>query len=689
MAVNRMKRLHIVAHNSHRAELIKCLQDLEAVHIVDLTEAMESESGNQEPESLRLQSTEVSPDSPWESANLATSATEDTIRGMRTDLADLQFAINYLTKFEPKKGFMGGFLANQVVFSQQEHDEILEKLGGEKWREICQECRSLEAETIQLASQENRLYADKSSLLPWSNLDVPIEDIRDTEKAVLTLGVIHITGYNNLIAEIESRNVDVFFETVYETKIEKYLLVIFLKEDEDVITPILTNHGFAETTLPYDAGKTSELLAQIDEEMQKIEKRTTEIHQRSMELAKEKSKLMAIYDQKLELLAQEEAKRNFIQTEHAFFLEGWVREKEAETLKDRLLQNFEVIHVELSEPSDDDEPPVDMENKPIFKPFQMVTSLYGIPKYREIDPTPLIAPFFAFFFGICLTDAGYGLALIVIAFLLARRFVTGEGAKQLFKILILAGGATIIAGALTAGWFGISPEKLPRLLLKLRVLDVQNKQTHFFYAVLALGYLQVWFGFVVKAYLDIRATNWKRAFLCQIPWLIAMTGAPALIAAYGGLSSEARLSGWAILVVCCILVIAFSDQESKSAVGRIGTGFFELYSRISGSFGDILSYSRLFALGLATGIIASVVNTMAGMTWGLPYIGKLITIGILLGGHLFNIVINALGGFIHTARLQFVEFFTKFYEGGGEKFEPFKQERLYTVVVDMQPDKIG
>jgi V/A-type H+-transporting ATPase subunit I len=142
------------------------------------------------------------------------------------------------------------------------------------------------------------------------------------------------------------------------------------------------------------------------------------------------------------------------------------------------------------------------------------------------------------------------------------------------------------------------------------------------------------------------------------------------------------LSIFALFAVCGILVITFSDQESKSAAGRIGNGFFDLYSRISGSFGDILSYSRLFALGLATGIIANVVNTMAEMTWGMPYIGKVITVGLLIGGHLFNIVINALGGFIHTARLQFVEFFTKFYEGGGEEFKAFKRERAYTTIME-------
>jgi len=608
---------------------------------------------------------------------------ESIIRGMRDDLAELQFAINYLTKFETKKGFLSGFLANQVILSQQEYAEVLEHTDSRNWRDICHECRSLEEEVTQLTAQQNKLNADKSYLLPWSNLDTPLEEIHDTEKTVMKLGVIPIIGYDNLKLEIESRGIDISFEIISETKIDKYLLVIFLKEEEDIIMPILTNCGFSPTTLPADSGKISELLARSDEDIRNIETRETEIYQRSVELANEKNNLMVFYDYRLELLEQEEARENFIHTEHTFVVEGWVRENDAEALKDKLVQNFEEIYVELSEPNEEEEPPIDVENKRLFSPFQMVTNLYGIPRYREIDPTPLIAPFFAFFFGVCLTDAGYGLILAVIAFLLARKFATGEGAKQLFKILILAGIATIIVGTLTAGWFGISPEKLPDFLLKLRVLDVQNKQIQFFGIVLGLGFLQVWFGFVVKTYLDFRVRNWTGAFLCQIPWLIFMTGVLPFYFTRGSLSSELRLSILALFVVCCILVVAFSDQESKSVAGRIGNGFFDLYSRISGSFGDILSYSRLFALGLATGIIAGVVNTMAEMTWGIPYLGKVITVGLLIGGHLFNIVINALGGFIHTARLQFVEFFTKFYEGGGEEFKPFKRKRLYTVVTSM------
>jgi len=680
MAVNRMKKLQIVSHNSYRPELVKFLQDSEAIHIVDLKE---EESPETEPAESDSEADLMSQEPGLQMQPMI----ESIIRGMRNDLSELQFAIDYLATFETKKGFIAGLLENQVILSQQEYDEMLEQMDGQKWRDICHECHSLEEESIQLNAQQNKLNADESYLLPWSNLDTPLEDIHDTEKTAMKLGVIPIIGYDNLSVEIESGNTDVFFEVISETKREQYLLAIFLKEDEEIIMPILTNHGFSQLALPEDSGKTTELLAQIDEDINNIETRRAEIYQRSVELAKEKNNLMALFDHRLELLKQEEARENFIYTEHTLVIEGWSRETDAESLRDKLLQNFEAIHVELSEPDEDDEPPVEMENKRLFKPFQMVMNLYGAPRYREIDPTPYIAPFFAFFFGVCITDAGYGIVLALVAYLVAKKFIRDEGGgKQLFGVLMLSGIATVIVGALTGGWFGIPIDEGPlSFLSRFRVINPTKDQMTFFGVVLALGFLQVWFGFVVKMIIDIKERDWGSFFHCDVSWLIIMTGSPVLILLYKKLPGQLLLGVEALFVVCAIWFVIFSDREGENIAGRIGTGFFGLYNRLAGSFGDILSYSRLFALGLATGIIASVVNTMAMMTWNVPYFGKVVTVGILIGGHIFNLVINALGGFIHTARLQFVEFFTKFYEGGGEPFKPFKREHVYTAIMDIEP----
>jgi len=660
MAVSQMRRVQIFAHSSHRAALVKELQDMRIIHINDLHE-------NEEPAS------EVP----------AESETRVIIRGIQSDISRLQSTIDYLANFEPKKGFIEGLFGGKIVLSSQEYDNIANDVAHGEWRTVCNECQSIEDESASLSSREGRLKSDKQNLLLWSGLDVPIEEIQDTEKAAIRIGVVPTSTYDILVAELESSEVDVAYETVGGIKTEVNLVVMFLKEDEQEATAILTKYGFSPVSLPLSSGVVADRLKQIDEEIAGISAQRDEIAKKSVELAQHRVDLMTIYDHLSELLKQEEVRESFINTDHTFVVDGWVRKKDLKKLESDLSAKYEEIEIIASEPLDDDEPPVDLEIKGPADPFQMVTRLYGIPNYREIDPTPLIAPFFAFFFGICLTDAGYGFLIALIAFFAARK-LTGGG-RNLLRLLFFAGAMTIVVGAITGGWFGIPAKNLPSFLLKIRLIDPQGAgQMDFLKAILAIGFIQVWFGFFVKLYIDFKERDLKAAFLDELPWVVAMTLIGVMVVmVFVKAPTSAMYVPAAITLLCWIVILLFAGRESSNPVARLGTGGFELYTKITGTFGDVLSYLRLFALGLATGIIASVVNTMAMMMWG-SSVGKVVAIGILIGGHIFNLVINALGGFIHTARLQFVEFFTKFYEGGGEEFKPFEREHTYIKVVDLE-----
>lgn len=669
MAVSQMQRAQVFAHSSHRAQLIRDLQNLEIIHIVNLNE--QEETAGEIP---------VLPES--RETSVLEEEIRGIIRGIQGDLSNLQSTVDYLADFEQKKGFIAGLLGSRVVISSQEYSQLSKEIAHGEWRGVCNECRALEDQALNLTSREGRLKSDRANLQIWSNLDVPIEEIRDTEKTAIRIGVVPTAAYEGLLAEVNSSGVDVALETVGQTKTEVYAVVIFLQEDEQEATPILSKHGFSLASLPLSSGTVADRLKQIEEEFSQISAQRQEIAEKSAQLAVHRDNLMAVYDHISELLRQEQVRESFINTDHAFMIEGWVRKKDTKKLEEALSEKYDEVEVIFSEPSEDDEPPVDLEIKGPADPFQMVTKLYGTPNYREIDPTPLIAPFFAFFFGICLTDAGYGFLVALIAYFGARKL--SGGGKNLFKLLIFAGIATIVVGSLTGGWFGIKPDRLPGFLKRLQVLDPQGQgQMAFMGAIVAIGFIQVWFGFFVKMYIDIKERDWAGAFLDQLPWLLAMIFITVSALLYWVVEAPMPiiLASVAIGVLCCLVIVLFAGRESGNIVARLGTGGFELYTKLTGSVGDILSYLRLFALGLATGIIAGVVNTMASMMWG-GFFGKVIAIGILVGGHIFNLVINALGGFIHTARLQFVEFFTKFYEGGGEEFRPFKKEHTYITVVD-------
>jgi len=659
MAVSQMQRAQIFAHGSRRASLVKDLQDMEIIHI-------NNPNAQEEPTSELSEESEL----------------RTLIRGIRNDLSRLQSTIDYLARFEEKKGFIAGFLGGRIVLSSQGYADIAKEAAHGEWRNICNECQSLEEQAMRLTSSEGRLASDRERLLLWSKLDVPIEEIQDTEKTSIRIGVVPLNTYESLIADLRDSEVDVALEAVGETKTEVNLVVMFLKEDEQKAVLILTRYGFSPVSLPLTAGTVADQLKRMDEEKVKISAQRADIAKKSTQLAMNRVSLMAIYDHLTELLRQEEIRESFINTEHTFMVDGWVRKKDVKKLQNELTSKHDEVEIVVTEPSEDDEPPVDLELKGPVNPFQMVTKLYGIPNYREIDPTPLIAPFFAFFFGICLTDAGYGLIIALIAYFGAKK-MTGGG-KNLFKLLIIAGITTMVVGALTGGWFGIPVERQPSFLKSIQLINPQVDQMKFLIAIVVIGFIQVWFGFLVKMYIDIRERDWVGAFCDQFTWLLAMILMPVVVLLW--VKEAPTLILWmagGVLTLCIFTIVIFAGREVSNPIGRLATGGFELYSRITGTFGDILSYLRLFALGLATGIIAGVVNTMAGMMWG-SLIGKVVAIGILVGGHLFNIVINALGGFIHTARLQFVEFFTKFYEGGGEEFRPFRREHTYVTVADLE-----
>jgi V/A-type H+-transporting ATPase subunit I len=365
MAVSQMQRAQIFAHSSHRAQLIRDLQNLEIIHIVSLNE--QEETAGEIPSLPESGETSV-----------LEEEIRGIIRGIQGDLSHLQSTIDYLADFEQKKGFISSLLGSRVVISSQEYSQLSKEIAHGEWRGICSECRALEDQTLNLTSREGRLKSDRENLRIWSNLDVPIEEIRDTEKTAIRIGVVPVTAYDGLLAEANSSGVDVALEIIGQTKTEIYVVVIFLQEDEQEVTPILNKYGFSLASLPLTSGTVADRLKQIEDEFSQISAQRQEIAEKSTQLAVHRDNLMAVYDHISELLRQEQVRESFINTDHAFMIEGWVRKKDTKKLEEAFSGKYDEVEVIFSEPSEDDEPPVDLQIKGPADPFQMVTRLYGI-----------------------------------------------------------------------------------------------------------------------------------------------------------------------------------------------------------------------------------------------------------------------------------------------------------------------
>ena len=364
-------------------------------------------------------------------------------------------------------------------------------------------------------------------------------------------------------------------------------------------------------------------------------------------------------------------------------MEGWIHSNEWDRVKN-VVGEFKACLVEKTSPAQGEEAPVDLQNVGPVRPFEIITSLYGMPGKKDVDPTPFLAPFFAIFFGLCLTDAGYGLSLLILSLIGIR--ILGRRASKLLWVLAMGGGMAVILGAITGGYFGDTPEKLGwgwlihmrDYLLQFGFDPMKFPMTFFVLAVI-LGYSQLMFGLFIALIHNLRQKDLIAALCGQIIWLVLLNSVLVI-----GLAKAGMLPAWSVrwcfwLLLAAAVGIVLGSQREGSRGERLGMGLYNLFSAIF-YMGDVLSYLRLMALGLVTAGIAMAVNVIAGVAWKFPVVGIVLAAVVLIIGHTVNLLLSSLSAFVHTLRLQYVEFFPKFFVGGGKEFRPFAREWQYTKV---------
>ena len=341
----------------------------------------------------------------------------------------------------------------------------------------------------------------------------------------------------------------------------------------------------------------------------------------------------------------------------------------------------------LSDPAEDEEPPTLLENGSLIRPFNILTELYSPPKYRGIDPTPLLAPFFFLFFGMCLGDAGYAIVMLGTiwwAFKKYRRIPMGV--KDFITLFAFSAVSTFAYGVVSGSFFGNFIDSFLPFLVPLKnalmLVDPMTNPMQVLGISLLLGVVHLMFGLLIAAYDNVRAGQYLDAAGDNIAWFLFITGLCVFGTAAGGLLPEPFvLLGKAMAIAGAIVIFLYAGRGKKGILSKALSGFLALYGSTS-YLGDILSYSRLLALGFGSAVIGMIINLLGGMAAEIPYIGWLIAVVVIVGGHIFSILINILGAFVHPLRLQYVEFFGKFYTGGGEPFTPLVNTEEYVEIAD-------
>jgi V/A-type H+-transporting ATPase subunit I len=652
----RMKKLKVITLDKYTESAVKALHEAGLVEIQDISERIQQDAEWRQ----ILKPSHVSPyTGKIASLLMKTSGTVDFLKSVRRKEGGILPLV---------KSFINPPPINKIEVEHLNVQELVEK--AEKTiGDVESKTKPRENKLNELDSEKTKLENAQKVAKNLINFDVDLADIEESKYISVAAGRISNDSYDKLIGDLKglTDNVVVFDHDSAE-KTFKIVIIITLNQYKDELSSMLRKLEFERFDISGISGRPSEIIQKSESGIESIENEKKSILNDLADISEEWiDKIIALKEQ-LEIEKQRsEIVSSFGETEKTVMFEGWVTKKKL----DKALQTIESSTegysiVEVSDPDvEKDKIPVHLDNPRWAKPYEMFVHMYSPPDYREIDPTILMALVFPFFFGFCLTEAGYGIADAIIGYLIFRGLGrTSKLMANLGLIMVACGVWAIILGAVTNSFIGdFIPRFIwgdPNLYIQTTIPAVNSFvfPQNILIMALIVGVIHINMGLIIGAYNNIVRGDVKEALGSQIPWFVLEAG--IVLYLLGGL-----YIGGPVALAAVIMLVYFN-------------GLFGLMD-LSGFLGNILSYARLLALCLSTGGIATTVNILTGMVYELvPVIGIILAPIIFIGGQIANGAFQTLGAFINSLRLHYVEFFAQFYIGGSQKFRAFKAKRKFT-----------
>lgn len=509
-----------------------------------------------------------------------------------------------------------------------------------------------------------------ASLAPYANMHAPFSKFKDTATASVLLGEVAKTKVA-LFEKIESEYGGVY-EVFQGSGNSDGVAIVIDKSKREDIQQLLADTEFTACSISSDSTP-EEMRAQAEKNLAETEKERNLAIEAIMTFVNIFDDVKRLHDYFTLEVAKAESENRTQTTSSTYYLEAWLPEGE----KDRVDKDLENSPLSLAytirEPLESETPPTFVESNGVVAPYESVTNMFSVPFYKEIDPNPSVAFFFFLIFGMMLGDAGYGLLLTLGTGIILALRKPPKGEMNLVKIMFMGGISTFIWGFLFGSYFGLSAtdlgiwcwfnpieDPMPLLILSL-----------------AVGVVQMFFGMAINMVALIKKHQPVWGISSAFSWYFLALG-------IGGIFGASYIGAWAktagiVFAVLGVVLLMLSGTFGKRGAKKVTGALSSLYGIIN-FFSDMMSYTRIFGLGLASGVIGMVFNEIASVISGMmpfKFMGVIVTIIICIIGHTFNISINALGAYVHNSRLQFVEFFGKFYTGGGELFAPLGSQMKY------------
>lgn len=618
-----MKRLTLVARKDEEQRIMEALQAISAIEVIETGEQQAGE-------------------------DLGLAAAESKVQ-------KLSNALLLLKPYGPKKSLLA-----------EKPTSTVEALGAgvEDALAVAEELERMDRAKSSTRAQAEKCSVQIEELSPWSALDTPMNKVRATYSTALYQGFVP----EEMLGRLSELPDECAIEELGGVG-KRAILIACPKAAAQEAYTLLRELDFSEYAFPTMAGTAAEAIESLKQQIEALKAEEAKLEADMAALGDKKPDIAAAQDAAVIERDRLAAMSALSGTETAFHLEGWARSDRIDAITSAIESITDAYYLDARDPAEDEIPPSVVENKQAVRPYEAVTNLYSRPDPGAIDGTPLMMPFYFVFFGMMLGDLGYGLLLLIGCLIFLKKAKPTGMIGELARVIRDGAISTIIWAPLIGTMFGEdldlifgTPDLFPLLV------DPMADPMMMLVLCLGMGAIQIIYGMIIKIKMSLAVGDWQTAVFDNGCWLLVFLGIGLFMI------PAIKVVGIVLIAVGVLGILFMKGRAKKNPVSRIVSGLGELY-QITSYLSDVLSYARLFALGIATGVIGSVYNMLGTMLMSsenivLQIVGTIIGIALLCFLHVFNLAINTLGTFVHCARLQYIEFYGKFYEAGGKPFRP-------------------